>query len=84
MIALGAIKALTQKGFRVPEDISVVGFDNLPYSAITNLQSMHRQGVPPSLLPAAKIMDAEVAANIPNLPVTPLNEIVDGHIGSGI
>ncbi len=35
MIALGAIKALTQKGFRVPEDISVVGFDNLPYSAIS-------------------------------------------------
>lgn len=35
MIALGAIKALTQKGIRVPEDVSVVGFDNLPYSAIS-------------------------------------------------
>ena len=35
MIALGAVKALTQKGFRVPEDVSVVGFDNLPYSAIS-------------------------------------------------
>jgi len=35
LIALGAIKALAQKGIRVPEDVSVVGFDNLPYSAIS-------------------------------------------------
>lgn len=28
-IALGAIQALREKGFRVPEDISVTGFDNL-------------------------------------------------------
>lgn len=35
LIALGAMKALAQKGIRVPEDVSVVGFDNLPYSAIS-------------------------------------------------
>lgn len=29
-LALGFIKALTEKGIKVPEDISIVGFDNIP------------------------------------------------------
>lgn len=35
MIALGAMKALQEMGYRVPEDISLVGFDDLPFSAIS-------------------------------------------------
>ena len=34
-IALGAIKALREAGYRVPRDISVIGFDNIPLSGIT-------------------------------------------------
>lgn len=30
LIAAGAIKAFKERGFRIPEDISVIGFDNLP------------------------------------------------------
>lgn len=33
LIASGVITECTQRGFRVPEDISVVGFDDLPISA---------------------------------------------------
>lgn len=33
-IAMGAIKALQDKGYRVPEDVSVVGFDDIPTAAI--------------------------------------------------
>lgn len=34
IIALGAVKALKQKGFRIPEDISIVGFDDMPFCEI--------------------------------------------------
>ncbi|MCM1026283.1 MAG: LacI family DNA-binding transcriptional regulator [Roseburia sp.] len=33
LIACGAIKALREYGFRIPQDISVIGFDNLPVSS---------------------------------------------------
>lgn len=32
MLALGAIKALTEKGLRIPQDVSVLGFDNIDYA----------------------------------------------------
>jgi LacI family transcriptional regulator len=34
--AFGAIRAITEAGFRVPDDISVVGFDDLPAAAFYN------------------------------------------------
>lgn len=36
IIALGAVRAMQEKGYRVPEDVSVIGFDDLPYGAISN------------------------------------------------
>ena len=34
IIAYGCIKALKEKAIRIPEDVSVIGFDNLPSSAM--------------------------------------------------
>jgi LacI family transcriptional regulator len=34
--AIGALKALQQHGIRVPEDVSVVGFDDLGFAALLN------------------------------------------------
>ena len=34
MIAIGAIKAIEQKGYRVPEDVAVIGFDDLYLSSL--------------------------------------------------
>ncbi len=43
LIAVGAMKALKQKGYRIPEDISIVGFDNLPIGSVIepNLSTIH-------------------------------------------
>lgn len=36
IIAYGCIKALEEKGIKIPEDISIIGFDNLPLSSVMN------------------------------------------------
>lgn len=33
-IAIGAIKALREKGYEIPQDISIVGFDNIPFGRV--------------------------------------------------
>ena len=34
LIAVGAIKALKENGYRIPQDIGIVGFDNLPLGSV--------------------------------------------------
>lgn len=34
-IAIGAIKAIREAGYSIPEDISIIGFDDIPFSATT-------------------------------------------------
>ena len=34
-VAIGAIKAIREAGYSIPEDISIVGFDDIPFSAVT-------------------------------------------------
>ena len=36
LTAIGAISAIRESGLRVPEDISIVGFDDIPFSASTS------------------------------------------------
>jgi LacI family transcriptional regulator len=35
IIAYGCIKALRDRGYTIPDDISIIGFDDLPSSSIT-------------------------------------------------
>ncbi|WP_312366469.1 LacI family DNA-binding transcriptional regulator [Ensifer sp.] len=35
-VAIGALRAIAEHGLRVPEDVSVVGFDDLPFAACLN------------------------------------------------
>lgn len=47
--AIGAIEYLTSQGLRVPEDVSIVGFDNIELAELVNLttigQPMYEMGV---------------------------------------
>ena len=36
IIAIGAIKALIESGCRIPEDVSIVGFDDMPFSKMVS------------------------------------------------
>lgn len=38
LIAIGTIRALTRSGMRVPEDVSVVGYDNIPAARLVTPQ----------------------------------------------
>ncbi|MCI1666146.1 MAG: LacI family DNA-binding transcriptional regulator [Atopobiaceae bacterium] len=36
VLAVGAMRALMEKGYRVPDDVSFVGFDDLPFASFAN------------------------------------------------
>ncbi|OOM79122.1 HTH-type transcriptional repressor PurR [Clostridium puniceum] len=36
IIALGAMKAMQEEGISIPKDISIIGFDDIPFSALSN------------------------------------------------
>lgn len=36
IIALGAMRAMQEDGLSIPEDISIIGFDDIPFSALSN------------------------------------------------
>jgi DNA-binding LacI/PurR family transcriptional regulator len=67
MIAIGVMKALQQAGIRVPENVSITGFDNIIFSAYTN---------PPltTLDQPKRFIGAEAARLLLELLNTPLSE----------
>jgi len=36
LIAVGAMKAMQERGIRIPEDVSLIGFDDMPFCEMTN------------------------------------------------
>jgi DNA-binding LacI/PurR family transcriptional regulator len=57
-LALGAMSALRANGLRIPEDVAVVGFDDLPFSAFTDppLTTVRNPGVVQGQLAARKLL----------------------------
>jgi DNA-binding LacI/PurR family transcriptional regulator len=58
LLAMGAIRALIEQGYRVPEDVSVVGYDDTPLGAtfIPPLSSVHQNWHEGGILLARKAL----------------------------
>lgn len=58
LLAMGAIRALTELGMRVPEDVSVIGYDDTPLGAnfIPPLSSVHQNWRDGGILLAQKVL----------------------------
>lgn len=59
-MAYGALSALREAGLRVPEDVSLVGFDDLPFSSMIGLTTVRQQAF--EIGAAAVTMALDIAA----------------------
>lgn len=72
--AFGAIEAIKERGLRVPDDVSVVGFDDIPmasqiYPALTTVrQPLHQMGASAVNLLASMVAGLNPVAQCINLP----------------
>lgn len=69
LIACGAMKALKEKGYRIPQDISIAGFDNMPVSTCME-PALTTVNVPKQYMGEAAVRRlAHVIASQDNVPV---------------
>ena len=72
--ALGAVTALREAGYKVPEDISIIGFDDIEFASIayppltTIRQPLHEMGATAAELLIRKIANDD---SVPNICVCP-------------
>ncbi len=85
--ALGALRALKEAGRRVPEDVAVVGFDDMPFAAHTDpslttvRQPVHRTG----MMAAETLIDLiENPSDQPRRIVLPTEMVIRASCGSGL
>ncbi len=68
LLAIGAIRALIERGRRIPEDVSVIGYDDSPLGAtyVPPLSSVHQNFIDAGVLLARKVralIEGEPAAS---------------------
>ncbi len=77
-IAIGALRELTEHGIHVPDDVRLMGFDGIPFSACTNPPiSTVAMDVPAM---ARTVIDRMVTLNESNLRHERPDDITHDHI----
>lgn len=81
-MAMGGIEALQDCNIKVPDDVSVIGIDNAPYSAaspvaLSSIDQKHRQQ---GIMLAKMLLDR---INYPDMPLTSLSIIESDFIERG-
>jgi len=86
VMAIGALRALREAGKRVPDDVAVIGFDDMPFSAHSNpplstvRQPIHRTG----MVAAETLIDMTSHPNgAPRRIVLPTELIIRASCGYG-
>ena len=81
IIAIGVCAALAELGLRVPEDVSVVGFDDIPLARhvpvpLTTVRVPQRE----TGRLAAELLIEQLAAGAAGAPVTPVRRLLDATL----
>ena len=79
LIAAGVVKALREAGKRVPEDVAVVGFDNIPLSQILDLTTINVPKEYLGQLAAARLFERIRDPKIPVVKLCVETQLIDRY-----
>ena len=79
LIAAGAIKALREAGKKVPEDVAVVGFDNIPMSQILDLTTVNVPKEYLGRLAASRLFERIRDPRIPAVKLCVETQLIDRY-----
>ncbi len=83
IMAVGAIKAIQQMGLRVPEDVSVGGFDDIPLASYANppLTTVRQPAYEKGAMAASLLIDSLEKKEIPSCKILDVELVVRGSTG---
>jgi DNA-binding LacI/PurR family transcriptional regulator len=83
IMAVGAIKAIQQFGLRVPEDVSVAGFDDIPLASYSNppLTTVRQPAYEKGAMAARMLIQSLEKQEIPNCKILDVELVVRGSTG---
>ncbi len=79
IIALGAMKALQEFGFSIPDDISIIGYDDLPFCSISSptLTTIRVPKQEMGRTAARRLIDVTKCENDVKLKIQVCNEFIE-------
>lgn len=79
LIAAGAIKALKEAGKRIPEDVAIVGFDNIPISQVLDLTTINVPKEYFGMLAAKRLFERIANPKLPTVKFSVSTQLIDRY-----